>query len=207
MEAAVAGLVVLVGVLVWSARWFVRFWGYKRILEVHKRLTRQVYACMGCDRELLPPDERFSCGKCETFDFCRSCWSKADARGELNLLHPHYLYRDAVYAEVDSNVLLDPSSVAEAVHRCLTLYESRPLVGIRTVTLFEGGVESQFGPDFEWVTYGEALKRALEFGEGLRQSGVSETSFLGLCASSSPYWMVTQLSCMMKGILLVPLQH
>ena len=163
-----------------------------------------MYACMKCNRQMFPPEIRYSCGICEFHDYCHKCWKSYEDK--LDELHRHYLYKDQIFPEVIATSINEAKDLTDCLLRCMKVYNIRFLLGTRKVVKKNNNVEEEFSKDFYWKTYSECLDLSMRFGNGLLSlPHITERDKVGLCGVSSAEWLLSQWGLFFKGFISVPI--
>jgi long-chain acyl-CoA synthetase len=88
-----------------------------------------------------------------------------------------------------------------SIYAAIEIYCDRHCLGIRDVDKDNPEI---YVNSYSWLTYKTVGDRAIDFGHGLRQL-IESRSYLGICASNRPEWVITDWACMLHSIITVPI--
>jgi fatty acid CoA ligase FadD9 len=104
--------------------------------------------------------------------------------------------------EIEAAPLAEPS-LLDNLCRSFTLFADRPLFCHREIT------DGRLGGYQRWLSYREVWTRALHLATGLARwlEPHGDRTFVGICASGRAEWPITDIACVARNYVVVPLAH
>ena len=150
--------------------------------------------CDNCLRTIWDGEARYNCTVCDDFDFCERC---AESKTSP---HPHPMARELAYGPVDITESV-PLNMTDGIQKAFELYRNREFMGVRDV---DPTNPSLYLNSYSWSRYDTIGNRTKNFGQGLRTL-IELRSYVGICSANRPEWAITDLACMIYGLISVPM--
>ncbi|CAF1652447.1 unnamed protein product, partial [Adineta ricciae] len=152
------------------------------------------FYCDACNRTFRHGTYRYNCTICSNYDLCADCVTIQSPP------HPHPLVVELAFGEGEKKVCTDESMRA-AIYYAMEMYCDRHCLGVRDV---DKDNPENYSNSYSWLTYKQIGDRAINFGHGLRQL-IEPRSYLAICASNRPEWVITDWACLFHDIVSVPI--
>jgi hypothetical protein len=157
-------------------------------LAEHRSLSRKIYGCLECGKEIVPPSHLLRCGVCrEETTLHVACLHSNFARS-----HPHSAWcKDMVVLE-KRWVVPSPLSLPNVVRTALAFWHERQL--LQTVG------------DEQWLSYGDVELKVNSIAHCLLvELGLQQEDRVVLVSPSVPAFYLLQWACFRVGIVPVPI--
>lgn len=116
--------------------------------------------------------------------------------------HPHRLVREVAYGYVEQ-VECSGRDLAARIQATIKTFQIRYCMGVRD---FDRNDPEKYADTYSWYTYKVIGERTVNFGHGLRRL-VQPRTYLGICASNRPEWIITDFACIVQSFVTVPIYH
>ncbi|CAF1312551.1 unnamed protein product [Adineta steineri] len=154
------------------------------------------FYCDVCHRTFDHGTYRYNCTVCGNYDQCEECTTN------MNPPHPHILVPELAFGSGEDRTCHEKSMRAE-IYTAMEIYCDRHCLGVRDVSKDN---PENYSNSYTWLTYKSIGDRAINFGYGLRQL-IEPRSYLAICSSNRPEWIITDWACMFHCIISVPIYN
>eukprot|EP01117_Protostelium_nocturnum_P019514 TRINITY_DN8476_c0_g2_i1.p1 TRINITY_DN8476_c0_g2~~TRINITY_DN8476_c0_g2_i1.p1 ORF type:complete len:1286 (+),score=275.14 TRINITY_DN8476_c0_g2_i1:294-4151(+) len=173
----------------------------KKFIENNGTFHDIVY-CNSCGYLFQENEERFHCSEETNFDLCIKCMEKG-------VHSDHFLYPMDFNQQKAVEKLVTSKSFSQMLRSAFLTFSKRHCIGHRKqrqVASNEGQANWVLEESFTWFTYEEIFDMAIRLGSGLvTHFGIKKGDFVGICGENSILWILCDLACLLRGIVVVPL--
>lgn len=162
----------------------------KCLLLENKMINNLVKYCQNCNRAFRNGEHWFSCVDCMNYNLCEICQTRTALQSSQ---HSHQFVckysidygLENICTKIDTASRILSSIEFNSNRRCL-------------------GIRSNSSNDYSWLTFETIGNRIKNFSFGLLNL-IKPREFLGICSANRPEWLITDLACILQGIISVPI--
>eukprot|EP01102_Stenamoeba_stenopodia_P019503 TRINITY_DN7383_c0_g1_i4.p1 TRINITY_DN7383_c0_g1~~TRINITY_DN7383_c0_g1_i4.p1 ORF type:complete len:1213 (+),score=339.00 TRINITY_DN7383_c0_g1_i4:57-3641(+) len=163
------------------------------LVEAELGYVASNYGCDYCFQRIALEEFRYHCLECFNYDYCHRCY---ELHGKE---HGHYMSKEIGDPAKLARDIANGEFIWQVIKLACDGLPGRWLLG----TIKENEEKK---PYIEWITRGELMTMALDFGYGLR-SLVPTGSFVGICSGNRYEWVVADWGCLFNNNIIVPIHN
>lgn len=163
--------------------------------DLNVSINSTVSYCTTCQRIFSQGESWFNCQICVNYNVCEMCKNTL-----TKSLHEHRLIRKFAL-DYGIEKICTRSDMASRILSAIYFHSDRSCCGVRNLS---NDNSTTYINSYIWQTFKVIGERIKNFTYGLHNF-IKARDYLAICAVNRPEWLITDLACIIQGIITVPI--